>query len=133
MSWLLNGLPLQSNARFKAVNVVTANRSSGVVVTSELVMIGITRDKAGVLACKADSSVGAIVFKTNVIINRKYSSHFLELTMQPLQGDFHMAVQQEPESSLGLSRICMVEINNENYVKMLVRMVISDRCRRTQE
>ena len=132
MSWLLNGLPLQSNARFKAVNVVTANRSSGVVVTSELVMIGITRDKAGVLACKADSSVGAIVFKTNVIINRKYSSHCLELTMQSLKVNCDMAVQ-ELESLLGLSRICMVEINNENYAKMLVRMVLSDRCRRTQE
>eukprot|EP00794_Sanderia_malayensis_P010647 gene10647-11775_t len=68
ISWTLNGNNIGYGFDgFEIIN--TANGSDAAVLTSRLVMVGITREKSGSIVCNATSSTGITVSSTNIIIN----------------------------------------------------------------
>ena len=68
INWYLDGTLLPSSG-FKVTEKVISNTSSGLVLESELTMVGVTREKAGILVCNASNSVGYSVEKTVIIVH----------------------------------------------------------------
>ena len=80
ITWYLNGSVISSNG-FHITETVLSNTSSGVVLHSELTMIGITRHKTGHLICNASNAVGSEIATTIVIVHCKY------FTLEQLNSD----------------------------------------------
>ena len=51
---------------------VISNTSRGLILESELTMIGVTREKAGDLVCNASNSVGYNIEKTIILVHCKW-------------------------------------------------------------
>lgn len=71
ISWLLNGSIIPSNG-FEISETIISNKSNGVIIQSELKMIGITRHKAGMLVCNASNDAGFELSKAIVIVHCKF-------------------------------------------------------------
>lgn len=70
VTWHRNGKVISSDG-FETITTILSNQSTGVRLRSELKMIGITRDKAGILSCNASNEVGFEIKETMVIVHCK--------------------------------------------------------------
>ena len=70
IKWYLDGSLVPSDG-FKIVEKVLSSTLTGIVLESELIMVGVKREKVGVLVCNASNSVGYDVKQTVIIVNCK--------------------------------------------------------------
>ena len=70
ITWKMDGRLISSN-EFQIADKILSETSSGIVLQSELTMIGITRHKAGLLVCNASNSVGYFIAQTIVTVDCK--------------------------------------------------------------
>ena len=73
IQWYLNGKPISGMSGFLIHDRVILNTSTKTLTESTLVMVGITREKAGFLVVNATNADATITTTSTIVIECEYS------------------------------------------------------------